>query len=132
MTLITRLSSRLLKFPNPHQPIAFLSKSYKKSSFSCDDKIVEPKPPPVKYPDFFKVPRNMGPHYKNDEYRPYSPHQTTEGKIEWVLARLDDILNWGRKCSLWPMTFGLACCAVEMMQYAAPRYDMDRYSKTID
>ena len=36
-------------------------------------------------------------------------------------------MNWGRKSSLWPLTFGLACCAVEMMHIAAPRYDMDRY-----
>ena len=42
-------------------------------------------------------------------------------------ARVDDLVNWGRKCSLWPLTFGLACCAVEMMHIAAPRYDMDRY-----
>lgn len=46
---------------------------------------------------------------------------------DWTVARLDDVLNWGRKGSIWPLTFGLACCAVEMMHIAAPRYDMDRY-----
>ncbi|XP_025421629.1 uncharacterized protein LOC112691557 [Sipha flava] len=60
-------------------------------------------------------------------YRPYSPFQNTNSKAEYAVARLDDILNWGRKHSLWPLTFGLACCAVEMMHIAAPRYDMDRY-----
>ena len=47
--------------------------------------------------------------------------------MEYAVARIDDLVNWGRKSSLWPLTFGLACCAVEMMHIAAPRYDMDRY-----
>lgn len=58
----------------------------------------------------------------------YSPFGTKQSSVaEWTFARLDDILNWGRKGSIWPLTFGLACCAVEMMHIAAPRYDMDRY-----
>ena len=45
----------------------------------------------------------------------------------FVIASLDKLLNWAQTGSLWPMTFGLACCAVEMMQTAASRYDLDRF-----
>lgn len=39
---------------------------------------------------------------------------------------MDKIVNWARQGSMWPMTFGLACCAVEMMHVATARYDQDR------
>ena len=48
------------------------------------------------------------------------------GESEIILARLDDLLNWARRSSLWPMTFGLACCAIEMMGAYASDYDLDR------
>lgn len=54
-----------------------------------------------------------------------------QGKLnnaaDYVVAKIDDLVNWGRRSSMWPMTFGLACCAVEMMHFAGPRYDMDRF-----
>lgn len=44
----------------------------------------------------------------------------------YILGKLDEVAAWAQAGSLWPMTFGLACCAVEMMQTAASRYDLDR------
>jgi NADH dehydrogenase (ubiquinone) Fe-S protein 7 len=46
---------------------------------------------------------------------------------EVVLSTVQSIMNWARTGSLWPMTFGLACCAVEMMHVGASRYDFDRF-----
>ncbi|KAL8152283.1 hypothetical protein V2J09_010043 [Rumex salicifolius] len=46
---------------------------------------------------------------------------------EFVISKVDDLLNWARRGSIWPMTFGLACCAVEMMHTGASRYDLDRF-----
>ncbi|TAK77760.1 MAG: NADH-quinone oxidoreductase subunit B [Gammaproteobacteria bacterium] len=43
------------------------------------------------------------------------------------VTTVENIYNWARSGSLWPMSFGLACCAVEMMHAAASRYDLDRF-----
>ena len=45
----------------------------------------------------------------------------------FVVSSVDALVNWARSGSLWPMTFGLACCAVEMMHTGASRYDLDRF-----
>ena len=45
----------------------------------------------------------------------------------FVIAQVDKLAAWAQAGSLWPMTFGLACCAIEMMHAACSRYDMDRW-----
>ena len=51
--------------------------------------------------------------------------QFNEGGV--VVTKVDDLINWARLSSLWPMGFGLACCAIEMMQTMASGYDLDRF-----
>lgn len=57
---------------------------------------------------------------------PLPSQEEKKGVMQYALTTLDQITNWARQSSLWPMTFGLACCAVEMMHLSAPRYDQDR------
>src|SRR5690348_17389317 len=44
-----------------------------------------------------------------------------------ITTNLDAVVNWARKSALWPMTFGLACCAIEMIASVSSRYDIDRF-----
>ncbi|EXK32935.1 NADH dehydrogenase (ubiquinone) Fe-S protein 7 [Fusarium oxysporum f. sp. lycopersici 4287] len=46
--------------------------------------------------------------------------------VDYALTTLDKVANWGRTGSLWPLSFGLACCSIEMMHVSMPRYDQDR------
>lgn len=48
-------------------------------------------------------------------------------KDGFLVTSVENAVNWARSGSLWPMTFGLACCAIEMMHSAAARYDIDRF-----
>ena len=49
------------------------------------------------------------------------------GESGLITLTVEQAVNWARKGSLWPMTFGLACCAIEMMAAVSSRYDIDRY-----
>ena len=50
-----------------------------------------------------------------------------DGDLGVMTLSLEKAVNWARKGSLWPMTFGLACCAIEMIAAVSSRYDIDRY-----
>lgn len=56
----------------------------------------------------------------------YNIAQTVKDK-GYVLTSADKLFDWARGGSMWPMTFGLACCAVEMIHAYMPRYDLDRF-----
>lgn len=60
---------------------------------------------------------------------PYEVPEGVNGQV--ALTTLDKIYNWGRKNSVWPMMFGLACCAFEMICTAASRYDFSRFGMDI-
>ena len=49
------------------------------------------------------------------------------GNLGVVTTTLESVINWGRTNSMWPMLFGLACCAIEMMSTQAPSYDASRF-----
>ncbi|MGH7433160.1 MAG: NADH-quinone oxidoreductase subunit B, partial [Candidatus Methylomirabilales bacterium] len=61
------------------------------------------------------------------------PDRTVEEEIERgvLFTTLEKILNWARSSSLWPATFGLACCAIEMMATAASRFDLARFGAEV-
>ena len=52
---------------------------------------------------------------------------TKSGGLPVALTSIDKLANWGRSNSLWAMTYGLACCGIEMMAAGASRYDLDRF-----
>jgi NADH-quinone oxidoreductase subunit B len=54
------------------------------------------------------------------------------GNMGVVTAKLEDVINWSRTNSMWPMLFGLACCAIEMMSAQASNYDLSRFGMELN
>uniref|UniRef100_A0A914LKQ5 Probable NADH dehydrogenase [ubiquinone] iron-sulfur protein 7, mitochondrial n=1 Tax=Meloidogyne incognita TaxID=6306 RepID=A0A914LKQ5_MELIC len=113
--LLNRFISRQLLNPSSFSQT---SKFFLSSSNVCNKEVKGD--PGFSYPD-----PEAGP--KTVEGKMGFPMKPASSWGEYAVMRMDDLMNLCQKNSLWPLTFGLACCAVEMMHFAAPRYDMDRY-----
>lgn len=50
----------------------------------------------------------------------------------YVVSKIEDLTKWAQSSSLWPLTFGLSCCAIEMMHTGASRYDADRMGMILE
>ncbi len=48
-------------------------------------------------------------------------------RVDYIVTPINAVVSWARQGSFWPLTFGLACCAVEMMHATVSRYDFDRF-----
>ena len=65
--------------------------------------------------------------FKDNEYLENMVKQLNEGGTKVLIGCLDDLINWGRSNSLWPLTFATSCCGIEFMAVGADRYDFARF-----
>ena len=65
--------------------------------------------------------------FKDNEYLENMVKQLNEGGTKVLVGCLDDLINWGRSNSLWPLTFATSCCGIEFMAVGAARYDLARF-----
>lgn len=61
------------------------------------------------------------------EYEGFTPEENAELRKNVFVSSLEQLKGWARSNSLWPLQFGLACCAIEMMGAGASHYDLDRF-----
>lgn len=78
--------------------------------------IKKPKIKSMEYEDF-----------KDNAYLEQMVSELNEGGSNVFLGAIDDVINWGRSNSLWPLTFATSCCGIEFMALGAARYDMARF-----
>lgn len=65
--------------------------------------------------------------FKNNDYLEQMVAELNENGVNVMVSVLDDVVNWGRSNSLWPLTFATSCCGIEFMSVGAARYDMARF-----
>ena len=78
----------------------------------------------VKRPKIKSIPYEE---FKDNETLEKLVQQLNEGGTNVVVGLLDDLIDWGRSNSLWPLTFATSCCGIEFMAVCAARYDIARF-----
>lgn len=68
---------------------------------------------------------------ENPTYAEVTGHFERPHEKNFLISTVDSVFNWARKSALWPMTFGLACCAIEMIASTTSRFDIARYGAEV-
>lgn len=65
--------------------------------------------------------------FRDNEYLETYVNELRQNGVNIAIAKIDDVINWGRSNSVWPLTFATSCCGIEFMSLGAPRFDFARF-----